>query len=419
MSFLTLLLYLFCTFIRPQEWIEPFIDKPLVEILSISTIILLIFERLSRGYIELVRVPQNRLMLGLFFSILMSHIVHTYFEGLTLAFNAFLIPFVLYFIILNGVNTELKFKIAIWLIVAMIFVLVPQGMYQLQNGNGWGGQPLTYDPHREEYRINWIGIFNDPNDLALLFVVAVGIVIAFLFGPAGWLLKLLSIPTLGYLCYGIYLTNSRGGMLALMATVFFYFIRRTKKFIFGGVVGGLCAFALLAAGPSRVGLISVEEESAYNRLDLWYEGFLMLKHNPLFGVGYGMFTDKLPQTAHNSFILAAAELGLIGLFFWMALIYSSFKCLSLVQANDGRLKTYALGLQSGLIGFCMAAFFLSRTYVILPYLLFAFSGSLFYIAQCRNKEMVFNFSREDTKKTIWLCVVVLLFAFILIKVGLK
>ena len=186
----------------------------------------------------------------------------------------------------------------------------------------------------------------------------------------------------------------------------------------GGIIGGLFIALIIVLGPSRLGLISIEEDSAYGRVNLWYEGILLLKSNPFFGVGYNMFMEDLPQTAHNSYLLAAAELGMLGLFFWMSLIYISMKGLTLVQETDAKLKDYALGLQSALIGFCVAAFFLSRTYVIIPYMLFALSGSLIYIVRNKNPGLEFKFTLQDAKRSLGLGILSLVLVYAIIKLGL-
>ncbi|VAX34852.1 hypothetical protein MNBD_UNCLBAC01-1094 [hydrothermal vent metagenome] len=421
MSFITLLLYIFCTIIRPQDWMPEFHGIRLINYLSIATAVFLIFEKLGAKKNIFIKVPQNKLMLGFFFAILMSHVAHFYFAGLTMAFTKFSVTLILFFLLLNGLNTEKKFKIAIWFMVGLVFILVFQGIYQFKNGYGWAGQSILIQGHGSispTIRITWIGIFNDPNDLALMFVIASGIALAFSFSKSNFILRLISLTILGYLFYGIYLTNSRGGLLALMTTIFFYFVKKTKKFILGGIIGGGLAAGVFALGPSRLGLISTQEASANTRVNLWYEGVLMFKSSPLFGVGYRMFTDQLPQTAHNSYILAAAELGFFGLFFWMALIYSSFKGLSIIQNHDQQLRTYAVGLQSSLVGFCTAAFFLSRTYVILPYILFAFSGALMFVAQQKNKNLDFRFNKKDIKTTGLLSIGILLMVYGVIKLGL-
>ncbi|MCB9746944.1 MAG: O-antigen ligase family protein [Candidatus Omnitrophica bacterium] len=417
MSFILLLLYLTCTFIRPQDWVPALFGMRLINGLALATMFFIIVERAVGRKFNFVNVPQNKLMLGFIFAIVMSHVAHTYLGGLIASVSEFMVIFILYFLILNGINTKLKFKFSIWFIVGLIFILVFQGIFQMENGYGWAGQGLTRAA-AEDFRINWIGIFSDPNDLALAFIIAIGILIAFLFGKTNYFIRLAIIPMIGYLFYGIYLTNSRGGFLALMATIIFYFIKKTRKFTLGAIIGGSLAVLIFALGPSRLGLISTSEASAQGRIQLWYEGILMIKSNPLFGVGHDRFMEDLPQTAHNSYILAAAELGLFGYFFWVALIYCSYKGLSIIQDNDEELKQYALGLQSGLIGFSAAAFFLSRTYVILPYLLFALAGSLMHIAYARNTQLKFEFTKIDTKNVIKIALAILVFTYGTIKVGI-
>jgi putative inorganic carbon (HCO3(-)) transporter len=418
MSFIALLLYFFCTFIRPQDWVAGFFEMPVINILANTTLGLVILEKLATRKFEIVKVPQNWLLLGFYFSILFSHIPHTYFEGLQLSFWAFLPIFILFYIILNAINTELKLKISLWFIVLMVLILVPQGVYQLQHGYGWGGQEITFDPDRKEYRINWIGIFNDPNDLALIFVVAFGIVISFVFGKSNFLAKVVNVFFSIVLFYGIFLTNSRGGLLALLATIYFFFVRITRKFTVGGIIGGVATAAIFAVGPSRIGIINTSEDSANSRIELWYEGVQMFKSNPIFGVGHGMFMDQVAQTAHNSFVLVFSELGFVGFFFWVGLIYASFKCLSYVQDNDERLKTYSIGLQSSLVGFCAAAFFLSRAYMILPYLLFAFSGAMAGIVQQKRQDQGVQFTKKDARNVFFICVGIFIAVMILIKVGI-
>jgi O-antigen ligase len=266
-------------------------------------------------------------------------------------------------------------------------------------------------------RINWVGIFNDPNDLALMFVIAVGLLLPFIFSRVNFLLRLINAAIMGGLGYGIYLTNSRGGQLALLATVFFFFVRKTRKFLIGGILGGLGTAVILAFGPSRMGMLSTSEESAANRMDLWYGGIQMLKSNPIFGVGQGMFMEDMPQTAHNSFVLAAAELGFVGFFLWIALIYVSMKGLLSVQNSNKALANYALGIQSALVGFCAAAFFLSRTYIILPYMLFAMAGSIVWLSRQGEKSPEFKLQGRDLWNIFWLSVGILVVIILTIKIG--
>ena len=49
----------------------------------------------------------------------------------------------------------------------------------------------------------------------------------------------------------------------------------------------------------------------------------MFKSAPLFGIGFNGFTDLYEITAHNSFVLCLAELGLLGSTLWVALLVTT------------------------------------------------------------------------------------------------
>jgi len=406
-----------------------FYGKPLVLIFSIATAVCLIFERVlgKKGFIN---VPQNILMLGLFFAVIMSHVVHGYLGGVIESVQVFYVNVILFFIILNSINTERKFKFAVWFIIILIAIMAIQGINQTKIGYGLAGQPILTQKIAEIDnitgvktektigRITWIGIFEDPNDLSLTFVIAIGLLLALLFGKTNIFTRLICLPLLALFGYGIYLTNSRGGLLAFMATTFFYFVRRSKKIVLGAIIGAIFVVGIFAFGPSRAAFLSSDEASANNRVQLWYKGIKMVKSNPVFGVGFRMFQEDLPQTAHNSYVLAVSELGLFGLFMFMGLLYFSFKESNMIQVSGSKLATYSLGLQAGFVGFCAAAFFLSRTYVILPYLLAALSGSLFYVSTGLDNKLFVDFKAKDAKNIALLCFVMLIVIFIVIKVGI-
>lgn len=421
MSFLLLCLYLFCTFIRPQEWVPMVLGAPLINSLALLIFVFLCAERMMASKQGFIKVPQNNLMIGLYFAVVMSHVSHLYLAGTIASVKTFLVVFLLYFLMLNAINTSRKYKIAVWLIVFLVTILVFQGIDQVRNGYGWAGQfPVLQGGKLTPLitRITWVGIFGDPNDLALTFVIAVGIAFPFIFGRTNIILWPLSILVVGLLFYGIYLTNSRGGLLALMATIYMFMVRRTGKIFWGSIIGGMLAAVVLIFGPSRVGSISSGEASAYSRVEYWYQSILFLKSNPIFGIGLNMYTDTMPQTAHNSYALAFAELGFFGFYMWMGLLYVSFLGLTRIQERVPQLYNYALGLQCGLVGFCAAAFFLSRTYVIIPYLIFALTGSLMHIAQQINPDVKFEFTKKDMRNNFLICLGTIVLIYVTIKVAI-
>lgn len=401
MVLLSLLLYFIIIYIRPGDWIPGLAHLRLLPVATALTVAFLAMD-MATSRRSFTKAPQNGMLLGLFAAIILSHLSHRYLAGVTSSVGLFVSNLVLYFLIVNIVTGRTRLRIVLWVLAILTALLAWQGWDQAVHGIGWAGQRLPYD-----HRITWVGVFEDPNDLALAFVIIVPFFLSRIFSRTFILWKLLPAALVVLLVWGVYLTNSRGGFLALLAAIAFYFIKKSKYVVTGGIVAAILGTPLFLFAPSRVGLISAEESSAVGRLDAWYYGFQLLKHSPLFGAGMNMFTDDYPLTAHNSFVLAFSELGLVGFFFWIGLIYTAFKSLSLVQKRHAGLAPYAYGLQAALIGLCAGVFFLSRTYIMLPYLLCALSVAVLNIARREQPGWDFVFTRRDFRNVVFLCIGIL------------
>ena len=409
MAFLMLIVYFIIVYLRPGEWVPGLIGLQLLDVAMLGATFFLSLRLALTKASDLARLPHNRMMLGLFAAIVLSHLANAYVGGAIHAFQMFLVNVLTYFLVVNIVNSERKVRIILWVLILLTAVLAVQGIQQAATGTGWAGQDLVYG------RITWIGIFNDPNDLALTFIMVIPLLLAYLVSEAFIGFKWIALLLLGVLTYGTFLTNSRGAMLALMAAVGFFFIKRSRHRLLGGLLGGTAAAAVFLFGPSRMGMISANEESAAGRLDAWYYGFQLLKHNPFFGAGQDMFTNDYPLTAHNSFVLAFAELGLVGFFIWIGLLYTGYRALSVVQTQRGVLTPYAYGLQASIIGFCVGAFFLSRTYILIPYLLVALSGAVSGVVARQTPALTFRFTKRDWWNIFRICLGV----FILLEIAMK
>lgn len=418
MSFVFLLLYVAAIYIRPQEWVPRIYGWPLINMLAIATAVCVFFEAGLKQKLRL-KEPHMVLLLAFLGAIVMSHLSHTYFGGVWDSVLKFSSNVIMFFLFINALDTEKKIKITIWFLVLLALILAAQGIYQWYHDIGWAGQPIMQYIDEERgimRRITWIGIFEDPNDLALALVVSAGFLVSFIFSKTNVVLKVVSGLLLAVLMEALYYTNSRGGYLAMAATVGFFFLLRMKNKILASIIGGILGFAVIIIGPARMSQITASESSAMGRIDAWFEGFQMLKSAPLFGVGYGMFGDFHIQTAHNSYILVAAEEGIVGFFIWMALICLCFKGLSLIVKKKTASMPYALGLESSLFGFLAASYFLSRAYIPVLYLLLALSSA--YIFAVLKKEE-YAFTKKDVKTSASLAFGVLILVWISMRVSLR
>lgn len=240
------------------------------------------------------------------------------------------------------------------------------------------------------WRVRGVGIFNDPNDFAQGLVMVMPMLWWF-YSKGRWIKNFVLVvaPSIA-IGYCITLTNSRGALIGI-ASLAFFGIRDalgTTRTTILMVLGGLGAIILGATGGRG---FSSKEQSAGERIESWYEGFQMLKMGPLFGVGWGNFTEFHHLTAHNSFVLCFAELGLIGYFVWIALIVTAFKGVNRVAQYapvGSEIRLAGVIFRASLIGYLSCAWFLSRTYQPTFYALLAFCAAVWVCAQkhpdCRN-----------------------------------
>ncbi|MBU1043917.1 MAG: O-antigen ligase family protein [Candidatus Omnitrophica bacterium] len=408
MSFISLLLYVIAIYMRPQEWVLAVYGWPLIYILTFTSAIFVFLESMGGRKVYL-KEPPNMLMLGFFGCILMSHISHAYLQGSIDSIRFFAPNVIMFFLFVNILVTERKIKITIWLIIILTVILAVEGIQQHHSGLGWAGQMPIVDTESGETRIRWIGIFNDPNDLALIFVVSAGFLVSFIFGLNNLLVKILSCGMLFLIGQALFYTNSRGGFLAMAATITFFLLMKMKNKVFAIIVGVSIALSGILLGPSRMSQVSASEASAYGRIEAWYQGFQMLKSAPIFGVGEGMFTEHHFRAAHNSYISVAAELGMLGIFIWVSLIYSCFKGLVLVSRKSSKDKPYMLGLEAGLFGFLSASFFLSRSFIAVLYILLALSASFMYTILDKKE---YEFTKKDVKISAILTIGILLLVWV-------
>jgi hypothetical protein len=169
------------------------------------------------------------------------------------------------------------------------------------------------------------------------------------------------------------------------------------------VVAGMLGVAGLAAKKllsSRMDELDAGEESAAGRVDAWYSGLEMFRENPLFGVGPGNFTEYNELTAHNSFVLVLAETGFVGFVLWLAFVSYGFLMMlkivrhqrpkdadPAVEAAWTTERQMALALLLSLCGMFAAAFFLSRSYMVVLYLIAALVAGHYVGARRRWPEL--------------------------------
>lgn len=194
-------------------------------------------------------------------------------------------------------------------------------------------------------------------------------------------IKLFCLANLVITLAAITLAASRGGFIGLlmaMAWLLWHSRKRTRNFLLVGLLMG----AFLAVSPlSPLQRIfhpdSSDTESVQIHLELWRAGWKIVRDHPLAGIGVGQFKSAvgayssvkhLSRLAHNTYLEIAAEMGIPGLILFLGLFGFSFHSLTQVRRTatrdgPGLLSAAAMGIQSGLVGFGAAAFFVSAEFL--------------------------------------------------------
>ncbi len=392
--FLAMLVYLVLVLIRPQDYpaLVDSIGLPLQPIALIVAALLWLLSAHKR-----FDAPQYTLLLAFFLVLMVSHVFNGWFGGALEQLNKFAPTLLAFVVLANAADSRRRVRVVMGLFALCAAVLALHGIEQVKTGIGWTGIGLS-----QETRIQYVGIFNDPNDLGMLFVICLPMAI-YLARSSG-VSKLLWWAVAGTIVYGIVLTDSRGTLLAMLALFGVYLWWRRGALVAG--VLGMGALVGLAALPSRVQEAGMTDASAMGRVESWYEGLQMFRAHPIFGVGPDMYSDMYRLTAHNSFVLVLAETGIIGFTVWLAFVGYCFRMMLVAlrqppqhvldavefdaaelegaqhvagtpEQDDGAVHAWfedraiALTLLLSLTGCFVAAFFLSRSYVVILYLLTA------------------------------------------------
>jgi len=232
----------------------------------------------------------------------------------------------------------------------------------------------------------------DSNEIAMMAVVSIPFSLRLVVDKAlPW--RGIGLAGFGAALLLVLQSGSRGGALAVGAVVLSYlflFRKTISGWMKAALVGAICLGVALAPGVflSRIATLgSISQD--YNvtdevgRVQIWKRGIGYFMHRPLTGVGVGQFPTAEGQsgnslvaagegfkwsTAHNSFILAAAELGLPGIIGFLGLFLPIFSLARRVRrrARLDRSVASLAGLGETLavatVAFMVAGFFLSGTY---------------------------------------------------------
>jgi len=325
MGFIFTIIYIIATIISPEQFGKAWASYHALMYLAVITV-LASLPSIAR-YKFWKSSEQTFLLLGLIVAISVSEVANGWLGGVLESWRIFLPSAAVFFFIVVNVTTIRRLKIATLAAVASCLIVTVEalcGYYAGFQGEMFILKTNISSPQDDVIgqltRIRGAGFLSDPNDLAQILLIALPLV--FIAWRRGRIVgnSLVVLLPAALLLWTTFLTHSRGGLLALGAVALMV-ARKKIGTTASTALAAVFIFGMLAL--DFTGGRGISAADGADRLEAWANGLEMFKSAPLFGIGFNGFTDLYEITAHNSFVLCLAELGLLGSMLWLALLVTT------------------------------------------------------------------------------------------------
>lgn len=373
---LLITIYLTVLLIAPQLWIEPFVGIRVDLYIYPVWAAYLLLSGKTKG----VKITQaDKFYLLMIVWIITTTVVNGFNDKSMEIIQNYIKWFVLFKMVGMTIEDTKGLRKATNVLILFGLILSVEGIqHKLSvDGLGWAGQPLGWvDPSVLKAggtgRTEWINIFDGPGVFCVIYTLILPFLLDYLEKTYATITRIAAFLLTGLVVLAIFYTGSRGGFLATLAIFGFYFATKLKISPSRmALIGGVLSLAFLLA-PAYLTSVRDSNRSAQHRVDMWQEGVEMVQQNPVFGIGKGNFARYTGRLiAHNSSIEIMGETGIPGLFFWICLLYATFKSIYLYnqQVESADEKALANAAKISLIGYIVSSMFVTLEYETLYFLL--------------------------------------------------
>lgn len=394
-SFWLICFYIFLEYVRPQT------AYPVIDVIpwAQTTILLAIAFFVMEGNRFSVKNVESRLLVFFLLTILLSAIFAYSPADSFDKIDVFIAWFIVYFLIINVVNTQTRLFVFLCLYLLWNFKMTLHGSLS------WAGRGFAY--------ANWgvtgaPGWFHNSGEFGIQLATIIPLSIYFVWALKTYLgkLKLLALLALPATAIAsVVATSSRGAMLGAAAAILWMIWKSKRKVAVALLIAIPLAFVVYNAIPhesiSRFETAGADSTSQA-RLERWKDGIEIMSHYPVLGIGYANWPEYYERNyrplpgqrlglSHNIFIDAGAELGYIGLGVFLLMVLFTFvnnyRTRKAALALDNKFLFYmAHAFDAGMIGFLVSASFVSVLFYPYFWIAAAFTVALNNVAQSALKD---------------------------------
>ncbi|HNW60204.1 MAG TPA: O-antigen ligase family protein [bacterium] len=280
---------------------------------------------------------------------------------LLMAWKNYWMPGIFFLIILNNIKSTKQIHL-LFLMTLLAMLMLDRNFYTVLSQN----EVEHYSDDLKEKLVSG-GMALGGNTLAVFLAQNAVIFLALFFSDTNRIRKMLFLFTAGLSYYCIMFLFSRGGYLAVVASLFFLGVIKERKLLVLLVLLFIFYNTLLPqAVIERIEMTKTEtgfDESAQERLGMWEQARAMISESPALGWGFSItpfievkagwqFGNRTWGSFHNNFIQTTVEIGFIGLALLMWIYFTGmwlgWKLYKL--ADDPLYKGFGLGYCASVMG---------------------------------------------------------------------
>jgi len=328
---LTSFAFSFANFFQPGVFWPELADYRPMQVIAVLALLASLKGAPSHDRMDAVRHPAIKWMLLFLFAQVIS--VHaTGVSGMVAEFGVWSVYALFALVSVRIVANPDMLRRYVWGMMLGSLWIIGWGIYAVNAGleGANGGRAGAY------------GMYENHNDYSFIIIQTLPFFYIHFRSEKGFFKRLLLLVACLASVLGIFMSLSRGGMIALVLEiiliVLFTMGRRAQVVLLPLVFGlGVAAVGYqYAARAANQGNDYTAEDAETSRYELWQAGGNMILHNPLFGVGSRTFGEHAPayaeishdnrgKNAHNTFIDAASTSGLVGVGAFIAMLLGALR----------------------------------------------------------------------------------------------
>ena len=323
---LTSFAYPFANFFQPGVFWPQLADWKPLQVIALLALLATLGRKSTYSRMSAVGHPAVKWLLA-FLCIQAISVFRTGFSSILTEFGFWSVYGLFVLVSLRIITDEATLRRYVWGMMCGSLWIVAWGIYAVFNGleGENGGRAGAY------------GMYENHNDYTFIIVQALPFFYVYWRSETGFLRRTFLLAGFLACVVGVFLSLSRGGMMALVlefALIVIYTMKpRTRLFVLPLVAAlgaGAISYQYLKRAQNQ-GDSYTAEDAESSRYELWQAGGEMIKQHPFLGIGsrsfgeyatdYGEIShDNRGKNSHNTYIEVTATSGFIGLICFLGML---------------------------------------------------------------------------------------------------